>query len=69
MKILAQKPPEQGMEGFGQHDHVRIYGMDLIERLKKADFRVKLEKYINKFSDDQTVKYGLKENGEICICL
>ena len=33
---------EGRLEAFGQHDHVRIYGRDYIDRLKSVGFNVKL---------------------------
>lgn len=34
--------PEERTKHFGQHDHVRIYGMDIITRLQKGGFNVEV---------------------------
>lgn len=34
--------PTERERAFGQYDHVRIYGMDYVDRLKQADFAVEL---------------------------
>ncbi|WP_226064789.1 class I SAM-dependent methyltransferase [Kaistella polysaccharea] len=47
---------------FGQYDHVRWYGMDYFERLKKAGFEVDINFYSKKFSQEEITRFGLMEN-------
>ena len=36
--------PEQREQHFGQRDHVRIYGLDYVQRLEEAGFKVNRQK-------------------------
>ena len=49
---------------FGQYDHVRIYGRDYFEKLRKIGFKVAEVDYTCTFSDDDISKYCLAQ-GEI----
>jgi hypothetical protein len=49
---------------FGQHDHVRIYGYDLRNRIKNAGF--KLEEY-TKVGED-AIKFALQPGENVFIC-
>lgn len=51
--------PEERSRIFGQYDHVRIYGMDYFEKLKKCGFEVVKENYIDRFSKEEIDKYRL----------
>ena len=51
--------PEKREEAFGQYDHVRVYGNDYGERLRKAGFQVKQDKFAYEFSPAEQFKYGL----------
>ena len=42
---------------FGQYDHVRNYGRDYPERLRKAGFKVIEDDFVNSFSDAEINKY------------
>jgi len=44
---------------FGQYDHVRVYGRDYFERLRKVGFRVEEIDYTKKLGDDTVKKYRL----------
>lgn len=51
-------------EAFGQRDHVRIYGLDYFDRLKKVGFDVEIiSNLATKYS-----KYGLNRKEKIFIC-
>ena len=52
---------------YGQADHVRIYGLDYIERLKKAGFMVTVESFANQFEEEMIEKYNLSTD-DICLC-
>jgi uncharacterized protein YkwD len=46
----AMVTPEQREQAFGQFDHVRIYGRDYRDRLKKVGFTVNVFEWLK---DDQ----------------
>ena len=54
--------PKERQKHFGQYDHVRWYGMDYFERLKKAGFETEINYYSQQFSDDEILKYALNRN-------
>lgn len=53
---------------FGQYDHVRIYGVDFFDRLRKVGFKVDEVNYINKFSNEEIKKYSLLKGEIIPVC-
>ncbi|WP_292513343.1 class I SAM-dependent methyltransferase [Mesorhizobium sp.] len=61
--------PEERLEKFGQNDHVRLYGLDIEDRLKAAGFNV--EMITSRDFDPRDVgRYGLNHltTGELFIC-
>lgn len=56
------KDPKERQNHFGQYDHVRWYGMDYFDRLKKAGFEVDINFYSKKFSKKEITRFGLMEN-------
>lgn len=52
---------------YGQADHVRIYGLDYIERLKRAGFMVTVESFANQFEEKMIEKYNLSTE-DIYLC-
>ena len=56
------KDPKERQKHFGQYDHVRWYGMDYFDRLKKAGFEVDINFYSKKFSKEEITHFGLMEN-------
>jgi hypothetical protein len=56
--------PKEREKIFGQDDHVRLYGKDYPERLRKAGFQVTEENYINELPEYRVEKYALPK-GEI----
>lgn len=60
--------PKERLRVFGQKDHVRCYGKDYIERLKKASFIVSQEDFIKSFSKEDLFKYGLMDSELIYHC-
>ena len=56
------KDPKERQKHFGQYDHVRWYGMDYFDRLKKSGFEVDINFYSKKFSKDEIARFGLMEN-------
>lgn len=54
--------PKERQKHFGQYDHVRWYGMDYFERLKKVGFDVDINYYSQQFSEEQQRRFGLNKN-------
>lgn len=54
--------PAERQKHFGQYDHVRWYGMDYFDRLKKAGFSTEINYYSQRFSDEEIRKFGLLKN-------
>ncbi len=50
---------------FGQYDHVRIYGLDYFDRLRKAGFTVDAVDYTSQFSDSEIDRYRLAKGERI----
>ena len=50
---------EERLIHFGQSDHVRIYGLDIKERLETAGFQIHVEKCSDIFSAREIDYYGL----------
>jgi SAM-dependent methyltransferase len=46
---------------FGQSDHVRVYGRDYLERLRRAGFRVSEERLAAEMSRAELEKYGIND--------
>lgn len=56
--------PEDKAKHFGQYDHVRIYGRDYFDRLRKAGFKVQEVDY-SKTLDPKLVKRYCLAKGEV----
>ena len=54
--------PKERQKHFGQYDHVRWYGMDYFDRLRKAGFEVEANFYSKRFSKEEMKRFGLNEN-------
>ncbi len=52
--------PEERLRRFGQDNHVRWYGRDVIDRLRDVGFDVQLVRTETYFSARQVEKFGLK---------
>jgi len=53
---------------FGQYDHVRIYGRDYFDKLRNIGFKVVVEDYTNKISQELVEKYCLAKGEIIPVC-
>ena len=53
---------------YGQDDHMRKYGTDYGERLRKAGFEVTEDNYLNELSDETRKRYALPEEEVIYFC-
>ena len=51
--------PEDYERVYGQHDHVRIYGMDIVDRMKAANLHVDVIDLHNFFAPDAMRRYAL----------
>jgi len=60
--------PKERERLFGQDDHVRMYGMDYIDRLKESGFNVKAEKYAKELTEEENRKYALLQEEIIFYC-
>ena len=56
--------PETHFELYGQKDHVRLYGLDYPNRLKKAGFEVDALEIASKYPK----KYGLNPEEKLFVC-
>ncbi len=64
---LLKHPTEREI-AFGQSDHVRKYGHDYADRLRKAGFDVTEDDFINHFTPEQKKRYALMEGEMIYFC-
>ena len=56
------KDPKERQKYFGQYDHVRWYGRDYFDRLRKAGFEVNINFYSKKFNEEEITRFGLMKN-------
>lgn len=63
------KDPAERLRLFGQHDHVRSYGPDYLDRLLEAGFKVLHTKSFDMVSDEDRKRMGLNHgSAEIFYC-
>jgi len=55
--------PSQRRARFGQHDHVRVYGSDVADRLRDAGLTVEARVYRDQLSPRERRRYGLEYLG------
>ncbi|MFK8297764.1 class I SAM-dependent methyltransferase [Capnocytophaga cynodegmi] len=60
--------PDERTKIFGQYDHVRIYGMDYFDKLRKIGFQVDEVHYAKQFSDEEIEKYRIVKEEIIPVC-
>lgn len=60
--------PKERERRFGQHDHFRLYGMDLKDRLSNAGFEVEVVPYTEKFTPAERFRAGLPPDEDIYYC-
>lgn len=53
---------------FGQPDHVRVYGRDIVDRLTEAGFEVDVERPQQDLDGESVERCGLKTREEIFLC-
>lgn len=57
--------PRDRQINFGQNDHLRIYGLDIIERLTEVGFVVEEIRYLNYFSESEILRFALTNTSGI----
>lgn len=60
--------PKGREKAFGQSDHVRMYGRDYKDRLKKTGFIVNEDDFVRSFSSEDLFRYGLMKSELIYYC-
>jgi SAM-dependent methyltransferase len=53
--------PEDREKHFWQKDHLRLYGRDYPDRLRKAGFKVSPDEYVKELSPDQRERFRLQD--------
>jgi SAM-dependent methyltransferase len=51
--------PAERAKAFGQFDHVRVYGRDFSERLQKAGFKVRIDKFAESLGEVNIRRYAI----------
>jgi len=54
---------------FGQYDHVRVYGLDYFDKLRKIGFEVDELQFGKSLTADERKRFGVVENEYIPLCL
>lgn len=60
--------PVERQRRFGQHDHVRMYGLDVIDRLREAGFTVSVTRTEDLATEAEIVRMGLSRNEPLFLC-
>lgn len=60
--------PKERERRFGQRDHVRIYGKDYTQRLRKAGFTVQEVEPIDFLSPDEIQRFGILKEETVYYC-
>ena len=53
---------------FGQHDHVRVYGLDYYDRLRESGFVVHRDRFAKEMEVSLVQRFGLNISEEITFC-
>lgn len=53
--------PEERLRAFNQHNHVRVYGRDIAERLRRAGFEVSERRYTEELDPADRARYALQD--------
>ncbi|RDY59914.1 class I SAM-dependent methyltransferase [Flagellimonas nanhaiensis] len=56
------------MKAFGQHDHVRWYGRDYVDRLSNAGFMAEEDNFVQEFSEEDQFRNGFEKSERIYFC-
>jgi SAM-dependent methyltransferase len=59
--------PHERKRAFGEEEHVRIYGYDLVDRLETCGFSVELD-LASRIQESTIMKYGLLADEQVLYC-
>ncbi len=62
------KTAAERLARFGQHDHVRIYGLDVADRLQEVGFDVSVEKYGRTLGKEMSQRLGIGRSQYLFVC-
>lgn len=62
------KSPNEREKAFGQSDHVRLYGKDYPDRLRKVGFEVTVDKFQDDLANNGKKRYALPDDEPIFFC-
>lgn len=65
---LSITDPAERLRLYGQRDHVRLYGFDIVDRLEAADFTVRTVRGSDLVSDEDCTRYGFSPSGPLFLC-
>ena len=65
---LAHTNSAEREQFFGQHDQVRIYGADYVDRLTRAGLVVEVIDYTGGMNVGMLERYGLDKGEKIYLC-
>ena len=57
--------PEERSPRFGQHDRVRVYGWDYVDRLRSAGLEVEVVDMERELSEEGIGRHRLRKLGEV----
>lgn len=60
--------PEEREKAFGQNDHVRMYGRDYAERLRKGGFDVVEDNFVKELPKEKVERFALPPDEIIYLC-
>lgn len=60
--------PSERARIFGQYDHVRVYGRDYFDKLRKIGFDVQEINYASEFTSDEIDRYRIDREEIIPVC-
>jgi SAM-dependent methyltransferase len=60
--------PEDRLRRFGQEDHVRIYGRDYADRLRRSGFEVRVDDYTQRLPAQRRIYLGLDPAENVYLC-
>ena len=64
----AVTTPEQRLATYWQHDHVRLYGRDLVDRVAAGGFSVEVIRPLEHFGAEQVDRCALLASDWLLIC-
>ena len=59
------RAPQERARAFGQYDHVRIYGLDYVNRLQAVGFEAALISYAKELTSEERHLYRIPQNEQI----